>query len=154
MSQPPKPPPEKITDRVVLLVISAGLIGILLSIIAGLFGWFESKSQAPLPNWAENVLVAIATASALKLGDALSTLVALSSGRHVMTLGTQLGNAGPADSGGPAGTERDPLHVAGAQPGERPVSTQPKPAAPAPAPAPAPIDPPPPPPPPGQEELP
>lgn len=93
---------ERITDRVVLLVISAGLIAILLAIIAGLFGWFKSRANVPLPNWAENVLVSIATASALKLGDCLATLIALSSGRSVERLGTQLAASGPATDPPPA----------------------------------------------------
>ena len=103
---------ERITDRAVLLVISGGLITILLSIILGLF-----ITPRALPNWAENVLVSIATASALKLGDCLATLVALSSGRSVEKLGTQLAAAGPpvdgALSGGerPAGTPEDPVSV-------------------------------------------
>jgi hypothetical protein len=74
-------PRERITDRIVLLVISGGLIVILLSIIIGLF--LTSRPGFALPNWAENVLVAIATAAALKLGDCLATLIALSSGRQV-----------------------------------------------------------------------
>lgn len=85
-------PPEKVTDRIVLLVISGGLIVILLSIIVGLF-----LTPRSLPNWAENVLVSIATASALKLGDCLATLVALSSGKSVERLGTQLASAQPSD---------------------------------------------------------
>lgn len=81
---------ERISDRFVLLVIAAGLIAILLAIVLGLF-----LDNNGLPNWAENVLVSIATASALKLGDALATLVALSTGRSVERLGTQLGNTQP-----------------------------------------------------------
>lgn len=83
---------EKITDRIVLLVISGGLIAILLSIILGLF-----VTPRSLPNWAENVLVSIATASALKLGDCLATLVALSSGKSVERLGTQLASTQPVE---------------------------------------------------------
>ncbi len=85
------PARERITDRMVLLVISGGLITILLAIILGLF-----ITPRALPNWAENVLISIATASALKLGDALATLVALAGGRQVERLGTQLANAAPA----------------------------------------------------------
>lgn len=61
----------------VLLVISLGLVAILLGIILGIY-----LTPRALPNWAENVLVSIGTAGALKLGDCLSTLVALSSGRQ------------------------------------------------------------------------
>lgn len=86
------PPPEKVTDRIVLLVISGGLIVILLAIILGLF-----VTPRSLPNWAENVLVSIATASALKLGDCLATLVALSSGKSVERLGTQLASTQPPE---------------------------------------------------------
>lgn len=98
----------------VLLVISGGLITVLLSIILGLF-----LTPRALPNWAENVLVSIATASALKLGDCLSTLVALASGRQVGELGTQLAQTAPMvgavnlnDGVRPAGTPDDPVHVA------------------------------------------
>lgn len=84
---------DKLTDRAVLLVISGGLIFILLSIVFGLF--LTSRPGFALPNWAENVLVSIATASALKLGDCLATLVALSSGRSVERLGQQLGQTAP-----------------------------------------------------------
>ena len=41
------------------------------------------------------MLVGIGTAAALKLGDCLSTLVALSSGRSVEKLGTQLASSAP-----------------------------------------------------------
>jgi dolichol kinase len=88
------PPAERITDRVVLLVISGGLILILLGILVGLF-----TSPRALPNWAENVLVSIATVAGLKLGDSLSTLVALSTGRQVERLGNKLAESSPASSG-------------------------------------------------------
>jgi hypothetical protein len=75
MSDDAKRPQEALSDRIVLLVISTGLIVILLTIIVGLF-----VTPRALPNWAENVLVSVATASALKLGDCLATLVALAGG--------------------------------------------------------------------------
>ena len=81
---------EGITDRGVLLVISGGLITILLGIILGIY-----LTPRALPNWAENVLVAIGSMAGLKLGDCLSTLVALSSGRSVEKLGTQLAQTQP-----------------------------------------------------------
>lgn len=62
----------------VVLSISVGLIVIEMSIVWGLF--LNARS---LPNWAENVLVAIATAVALKLGDSLSSVVALVSGKEL-----------------------------------------------------------------------
>ena len=55
---------ERISDRHVLLAISAGLITILLVIVIGIY-----LTPRALPNWAENVLVSIGTAGALKLGD-------------------------------------------------------------------------------------
>lgn len=81
---------DRITDKHVLLAISMGLVAILLFIIGGLF-----VTPRALPNWAENVFVSIATASALKLGDCVSALVALSSGRSVERLGTQLAATSP-----------------------------------------------------------
>jgi hypothetical protein len=81
---------ERNADRWVLGLISGGLILILLGILLGLF-----LTPRALPNWAENVLVSIATASALKLGDCLATLVALASGRQVERMGTQLAASAP-----------------------------------------------------------
>lgn len=102
---------EGVTDRGVLLTISAGLILILLVIIVGIY-----LTPRALPNWAENVLVSIGTAAALKLGDCLSTLVALSSGRSVERLGTQLGQAQPAsDAPQPAPATQAPPAPAFAQ---------------------------------------
>lgn len=89
---------ERVSDKAVLLVIATGLIAILILIVSGLF-WASGAKD--LPNWAENVLVAISTAVALKLGDALSTLVALSTGRHVERLGTQLAATMPAEIAAP-----------------------------------------------------
>lgn len=85
-------PDERLSDRIVLLIISAGLIVILLSIVWGLF-----LNPRTMPNWAENVLVSIATACALKLGDCLATLVALAGGRQVERLGSQLASSAPTD---------------------------------------------------------
>lgn len=85
------PPTASTADRWVLSVIAGGLLAILLSVVWGLF-----LNPRTLPNWAENVLVTIATASALKLGDCLATLVALASGRQVERLGNQLHQSSPA----------------------------------------------------------
>jgi dolichol kinase len=98
-------PAERISDRAVLLVISAGLIVIILAIIIGIF-----TSPRALPNWAENVLVSIGTAAALKLGDCLATLIALSTGRSVERLGTQLGYAGAPVDPAVAGKSADPVN--------------------------------------------
>lgn len=78
----------------VLLAIAMGLVVILLAIILGLF-----LTPRALPNWAENVFVSIATTSALKLGDCVNAIVALSTGRSVERLGTQLGNSAPTTDG-------------------------------------------------------
>ena len=86
-------------EFVVLQTVVAGLIVILLSIIWGLF---LAKASTALPNWAENVLVSIATASVLKLGDCLSALVQLASGRQVAQLGERLANSAPAETPAPA----------------------------------------------------
>jgi hypothetical protein len=110
-------PQSKIGDRAVLVTISAGLIAILLAIIIGLF-----LTPRALPNWAENVFVSIATACALKLGDCLSTLVALATGRQVGEMGTKLALAAPVKpeslnaNDRPAGTPDDPVHVEETQP--------------------------------------
>jgi hypothetical protein len=91
---------EWVSDRVVLLVISLGLVAILLTIIVGLL-----LTPKALPNWAENVFVSVATASALKLGDCIAALVALSGGKTVERLGQSLANAPPSD---PPATEPRP----------------------------------------------
>lgn len=97
MSTLPKVTPSAHRNELVVLsMISGGLLLVLVLIICGLFGWFESKVTAPLPNWAENVLISIATASVLKLGDCLAALVTLATGRQVETLGAQLATSTPA----------------------------------------------------------
>lgn len=82
-------------ELAVLALFGFGLIVIIVLIICGLFGWFESKVTAPLPNWAENVLVAISTAAILKMGDVLAALVTLATGRQVESLGQQLATSTP-----------------------------------------------------------
>lgn len=82
-------------ELIVLSLIGGGLILILILIICGVFGWFESKVNQPLPNWAENVLVALATTAGLKLGDVLAALVQLATGRHAAGLGEQLAHSSP-----------------------------------------------------------
>ncbi len=110
-------PREWITDKLVLLLISGGLVGILLSIVWGLF-----LNSRTLPNWAENVLVGVATATALKLGDCLSTLVALASGKQLAASRptvppTDLAPVGEAprsplnDGPLPDGTPENPVHT-------------------------------------------
>ncbi len=81
-------------EFIVLLVIAGGLIAIILSIILGLF-----LTPRSLPNWAENVLVGIASVTGLRLGDCLSALVQLASGRQVARLGEHLAQTAPADLG-------------------------------------------------------
>lgn len=88
-------------EFVVLLTISLGLISILLAIVAGIFGWVPARAGLALPNWAENVLVSIGTASILKLGDCLAALVQLASGRQVAQLGERLANSAPTDTAPP-----------------------------------------------------
>jgi hypothetical protein len=106
---------EVLSDRVVLLIISGGLITILLTIIVGIY-----LTTRALPNWAENVLVSIGTAAALKLGDCLATLVALAGGRQVERLGTQLAGSQPSNGA-------DPLKVTVDNPPDDPVPVEPQP---------------------------
>lgn len=75
----------------VLALIALGLIVITLCIVLGLF-----IDNNGMPNWAENVLVATGTACTLKLGDCISALIQLSTGRQVENLGTRLANSAPA----------------------------------------------------------
>lgn len=80
-------------ELIVLGVIALGLIIITLSVVLGLF--FDDNG---LPNWAENVLVAIATAAALKLGDCISALVQLATGKSVESFGNQLAQSAPQET--------------------------------------------------------
>lgn len=109
------PAPEKLTDKMVLLGISGGLIVIIGGIILGIF-----TTPRSLPNWAENVLVSIGTAGILKLGDCLNALVQLSTGKSVERLGNQLAAATPASTDAPL-----PVKVEN-EPGE-PVPVEPAP---------------------------
>lgn len=80
----------------VLFLIAAGLIVILLAIILGLF-----ITPRAMPNWAENVLVSIASVAGLKLGDCLNALVQLASGRQVAQLGEKLAASSPLTAPAP-----------------------------------------------------
>lgn len=91
---------ERRREFTVLTIIVGGLIGILLAIIVGLF--LTSRPGFTLPNWAENVLVSIATAAALKLGDCIAALVQLATGRQLENFGNSLANAPPATPPAPA----------------------------------------------------
>lgn len=103
---------ERPTDKAVLMFISGGLIAVLLAIILGLF-----LSPRTLPNWAENVLVATATACALKLGDCIGALVQLASGKSVDRLSTKLADSAPIAAPPPDA----PISVRVEQPADDPV---------------------------------
>lgn len=79
-------------ELVVLTLFGGGLILLIGGIIAGLF---LTTVAAALPNWAENVLVAIATGALIKMGDVLSALVALSTGRQVEGMTRRLAESTP-----------------------------------------------------------
>lgn len=85
-----------IPDRLVLLVVGLGLIAIL---FAATIGVVAPRETSPIPNWAENVLVALVTGALLKLGDLIAAVVALATNRQVERLGTQLGQSQPLDTG-------------------------------------------------------
>jgi len=109
------PAPEKLTDKMVLLGISGGLIVIIGGIILGIF-----TTPRSLPNWAENVLVSIGTAGILKLGDCLNALVQLSTGKSVERLGNQLAAAAPTPTDTP-----QPVKVMNSPDAAIPVEQQP-----------------------------
>lgn len=79
-------------ELIVLSLIGGGLIVLLLCIVAGLY---LAPEAAALPNWAENVLVALATGGLLKMGDVLSALVSLSTGRQVEGMSERLSTSVP-----------------------------------------------------------
>lgn len=85
----------------VLMLIAAGLIAILLAVVLGLF--ITARPGMAVPNWAENVLVGIASVTGLRLGDCLSALVQLALGRQNARLGEKLAEAPPPATITPAG---------------------------------------------------
>jgi hypothetical protein len=91
-------------ELIVLSLLGGGMIVTVILVIIGIFGWFESKAivtidgvqqTAPLPNWAENVLVAVISIFAVKIGDVLNALVTLATGRQVEKMGDRLANSSP-----------------------------------------------------------
>jgi hypothetical protein len=115
-------------ELVVLSLIGAGMILTVILVVCGIFGWFQTKSNGPLPNWAENVLVSVISIFAVKIGDVLAALVTLATGRQVESLGEKLSNSAPANKSPPpesaveaaeqvAGAAEDAKdEIAGAQP--------------------------------------
>jgi len=87
-------------DRAVLFVAALGLMAVLLAVVIGIFNVDPVPAgQQGIPNWAENVLVAMVTGALLKVGDVISAIVALSSNRQVERLGNQLGASVPTETG-------------------------------------------------------
>jgi ABC-type uncharacterized transport system permease subunit len=104
-------------DRAVLFTVGAGLIAVLLALVIGIFNVKPvGAGQAGIPNWAENVLVAVATGALLKIGDVISAVVTLSSNRQVERLGNQLGQSAPASD--------SPQSVTIDQPANKPVPVE------------------------------
>ena len=106
-------------DRAVLFTVAFGLIAVLLALVIGIFNVEPvGAGQEGIPNWAENVLVAVATGALLKIGDVISAVVTLSSNRQVERLGNQLGQSTPlADA---------PLPVTVDQPANDPIPVETK----------------------------
>lgn len=83
-------------DRAILFTVGFGLIAVLLALVIGIFNVEPVEAgQEGIPNWAENVLVAVSTGALLKIGDVISAVVALASNRQVERLGNQLGQSTP-----------------------------------------------------------
>ena len=87
--------PSHRDELVVLSMIGAGMIVTVILVIIGIFGWFQTKATAPLPNWAENVLVSIISIFAVKIGDVLAALVTLATGRQTEKIADKLGESQP-----------------------------------------------------------
>lgn len=86
-------------DRAILFTVGAGLIAVLLALVIGIFNVDPvADGQQGIPNWAENVLVAVATGALLKIGDVISAVVALASNRQVERLGVQLASSTPTET--------------------------------------------------------
>lgn len=84
-------------ELVVLTLIGGGMILTVILVIIGIFGWLESKAAAPLPNWAENVLVSIISIFAVKIGDVLAALVTLAMGRQTEKITDKLADSQPME---------------------------------------------------------
>lgn len=69
-------------ELIVLMMIGGGMILTVILVIVGIFGWLDTRVRAPLPNWAENVLISIISIFAVKIGDVLAALVTLATGRQ------------------------------------------------------------------------
>lgn len=78
-------------EMTLLGIIAVGIILILLVVVSGLF----ISGGKSLPNWAENVLISISTALALKIGDLVAAVIALASGRQIENFGTKLASSSP-----------------------------------------------------------
>lgn len=104
MTRPPWPPapPSHRDELVVLSLIGAGMILTVILVVCGIFGWFQTKTNAPLPNWAENVLVSVISIFAVKIGDVLAALVTLATGRQVESMGARLADSTPQKKPVPA----------------------------------------------------
>jgi hypothetical protein len=87
------PPPQRdwLPDRAVLMTIAIGVCAILGGVVIGIF-----TSKATIPNWAENVLVAVVTGGLLKIGDVVTAIVSLAAGRQTERLGNRLADSAPA----------------------------------------------------------
>lgn len=88
-------------ELVVLSLIGAGMILTVILVVCGIFGWFTTKTNGPLPNWAENVLVSVISIFAVKIGDVLAALVTLATGRQVEKMGERLATSMPAKKNDP-----------------------------------------------------
>lgn len=86
-------------DRAVLFTVAVGLIAVLVAIVIGIFNVGPvPEGQTGIPNWAENVLVAVTTGALLKIGDVIAAIVALASNRQNERLGDKLAQSSPVDT--------------------------------------------------------
>lgn len=84
-------------ELVVLSLIGGGMILTVVLVVIGIFGWFPSRLEGPLPNWAENVLISVISIFAVKIGDVLAALVTLATGRQVEKMGDRLASSSPGE---------------------------------------------------------
>lgn len=77
-------------ERLVLMLIGGGIIGVLMAIIGSM------TLADNLPSWAETVFASITGGLTVKLADVLSALVQLSTGRQISRMSEQLGSSAPA----------------------------------------------------------
>ncbi|HEU0097320.1 MAG TPA: hypothetical protein VFQ67_00965 [Allosphingosinicella sp.] len=111
--------PEHRLDKLGLFLLAGLVVVVLGGVVFGVF------YRSTVPDKGDVLLGGIVTGLILFLRDLVN---AVRSSWEEVTRGKtmdQLAGSLPGGSDGPSGTKTDPLHVAGADPGTKPVTTRP-----------------------------